>query len=179
MDHCWMKVKTLSGYIAVVTLSFLLYAARPAHSFFYGALPALMLIFPTIAGSRVRISFSVKDLLLGIAISFVVLVPYSLFFGSSLRSITFYSALFQLLSVALPEEFFFRGFLQHSLGKSLKAVLFASLLFSLAHLPRAVFLGDWVSLLSFFPSLIIGWLYMKTNNIVPGIIFHLFGFDQQ
>jgi membrane protease YdiL (CAAX protease family) len=49
-----------------------------------------------------------------------------------------------------------------------------SLLFSLAHLPKAVFYNEWMSLLSFFPSLVMGWLYLKTNNILPGTIFHLF-----
>jgi membrane protease YdiL (CAAX protease family) len=52
-------------------------------------------------------------------------------------------------------------------------VLLVSLLFAVAHVPKALFLGDWMSLLTFFPSLVMGWLYMKTNNILPGTIFHL------
>jgi membrane protease YdiL (CAAX protease family) len=82
--------------------------------------------------------------------------------------------IFQLLSVSFPEEFFFRGFLQDSIGNNLRAIILGSLFFSLAHLPKALFMGEWVSLLSFFPSLIMGWLYMKTNNILPGVIFHFF-----
>jgi len=75
-------------------------------------------------------------------------------------------------AVSLPEEFFFRGFLQDSIGKSFRAVFLVSLLFSLAHLPKVIFMGEWISLLSFFPFIDYGWLYMKTNNILPGVIFH-------
>jgi membrane protease YdiL (CAAX protease family) len=173
VDHLCMNMKAIAGYIAVLTLSVLLYSIKPSNMIFYNSLPALMIIFPVIVGYKVKIRFSIKDLLIGLIVSVVIIVPYSLVFGSSIKSITAYSLIFQLLSVALPEEFFFRGFLQDSMGRSLKVVLMVSLMFSLAHLPKAVFLGDWLSLLSFFPSLVMGWLYKKTNNIVPGTIFHL------
>jgi membrane protease YdiL (CAAX protease family) len=168
-----MSIKTLAGYLTILIVSFLLYSMKPAHAIFYSSLPVLMLIYPIAVGYRVKLRFSLKDLLFGLVISFALVIPYFLIFGSNVRAITVYSVIFQLLSVALPEEYFFRGFLQDSIGKSIKAVLFVSLLFSLAHLPRAVFLGEWISLLSFFPSVVMGWLYMKTNNILPGTIFHL------
>lgn len=169
-----MNTRTLSGYLSVLILSFLLFSMKPANTLFYSSLPILMLVYPISVGHRVKLRFALKDILLGFVISFAILVPYSLLSGSKIPEITFYSVIFQLLSVALPEEFFFRGFLQDSIGKNLKTVVFVSLLFSLAHLPKAVFLGEWISLLSFFPSLVMGWLYMKTNNILPGTIFHLF-----
>ena len=173
IDHVCMDIRPLSGYLAVITLSFLLYSIRPTNAVFYSSLPALMLIFPVIVDHRVKMRLSMKDVLLGVVASVIILSPYYLVFGGNLKSITVYSIIFQLLSVSLPEEFFFRGFLQDSIGKSLRAVLWTSCFFSLAHLPRAIFLNDWISLLSFFPSLIMGWLYMKTNNIVPGTMFHL------
>jgi len=168
-----MKIKTISGYIAVLLLSFLLYATKPANPLYYSSLPVLMVLFPIIAGHRVKLSFAAKDLFLGITVSAAILLPYLFLSGGHLRPVTVYYILFQLLSIAFPEEFFFRGFLQDSTGRNLKAVLVVSLLFTAAHLPRAFFLGEWISLLSFFPSLVMGWLYMKTNNIVPGTIFHL------
>ena len=85
-----------------------------------------------------------------------------------MRTITAYVFLFQLLSVSFPEEFFFRGFLQDTIGGNFRSVLLVSLLFAVAHVPKVLFLGDWMSLLTFFPSLVMGWLYMKTNNILPG-----------
>ncbi len=173
VDHLCMKIKPLSGYLAVLTLSFLLYSIKPSNAILYNSLPALMLIFPLTIGHRVKIGFSIKDILIGLIASVIALCPYYLVFGGRLKSITVFFVIFQLLSVSLPEEFFFRGFLQDSMGRNLRAVLLVSLMFSLAHLPKAISLGDWTSLLSFFPSLMIGWLYMKTNNIVPGTIFHL------
>jgi membrane protease YdiL (CAAX protease family) len=179
-----MNIKTISGYIAVLTLSFLLYATKPANALYYSSLPVLMVMFPIIAGHRVKLKFAVKDIILGIIVSAIILLPYSIAFspfhsppplegGGWGRGNLLYYVIFQLLSVAFPEEFFFRGFLQDSTGRNLKSVLMVSLLFAAAHLPMAVFLGEWISLLSFFPSLVMGWLYMKTNNIIPGTIFHL------
>jgi len=168
-----MRAKVVIGYVALLVLSLLLHAAKPANTMYYSLLPAFMLIFPIMAGHRVKLQFSIRDFLLGIIVSIVILVPYYVIFGENMRTITVYVFLFQLLSVAFPEEFFFRGFLQDTIGRNYKAVLLVSLLFAVAHVPKAVLLGDWMSLLTFFPSLVMGWLYMKTNNILPGTIFHL------
>jgi membrane protease YdiL (CAAX protease family) len=167
-----MNMKAVSGYISLLILSSFLHAIKPSNHLLYSSLPLLMLIFPIAVGYRVRINFSIKDISLGCIISAVVLLPYYVLFGGHGTTITAYLILFQMLSVSFPEEFFFRGFLQDSMGNNFQAVFFVSLLFSLAHLPRAIFLHDWISLLSFFPSLIMGWLYIKTKNILPGTIFH-------
>ena len=168
-----MNIKTISGYLSILILSFLLYSIKPTNNIFYSSLPILMVMFPIIVGYRVKLRFSIKDFFLGLTVSLIILLPYYLIFGGNLKTTTAYYIIFQLLSVSLPEEFFFRGFLQDSIGKNFRAVLIISLLFSIAHLPKAIFLGEWISLLSFFPSLVMGWLYMKTNNILPGTIFHL------
>jgi membrane protease YdiL (CAAX protease family) len=168
-----MRAKAVIGYVALLVLSLLLHAAKPANALYYSLLPALMLIFPIVAGHRVKLRFSIKDIIWGIVISLIILVPYYVIFGVSMKTITGYAFLFQLLSVSFPEEFFFRGFLQDTIGRNFTAVLLVSLLFAVAHVPKALFLGDWMSLLTFFPSLVMGWLYMKTNNVLPGTIFHL------
>ena len=82
------------------------------------------------------------------------------------------AVIFQLLGVSLPEEVYFRGFLQHKLGNTLKGVLVVSLLFSLVHLPQFILYGDRHSLLTFFPSLVMGFLYWRTSNVLPSVIFH-------
>ncbi len=174
-----MNIKIISGYLSILILSFLLYSIKPTNNIFYSSLPILMVMFPIIVGYRVKLKFSINDLSLGVIVSVVVLLPYYIAFSPSLSPLPLEGGewgrgiIFQLLLVSLPEEFFFRGFLQDSIGRNFRAVLIVSLLFSIAHLPKAVFLGEWVSLLSFFPSLVMGWLYMKTNNILPGTIFHL------
>ena len=168
-----MNKKTISGYFIILTLSFLLHLVKPLNNIYYSSLPILMLLFPIIVGHRVKLRFSIKDISLGLVLSIIILLPYYLAFGGNIKTISAYYVIFQLLSISVPEEFFFRGFLQDSIGRSLKAVFLVSLLFSFAHLPKAIFLGEWISLLSFFPSLVMGWLYMKTNNILPGTVFHL------
>ena len=169
-----MNIKTISGYIAVLSLSFFLYSMKPTNTLFYSSIPVFMVMFPIIVGHRVQLKFSIQDLFFGIGVSVVVLFPYYLIFGGTIKTLSAYLIIYQLFSIAIPEEFFFRGFLQDSLGRTYKAVLVVSLLFTLAHVPSAIFFNNWISLLSFFPSLVMGWLYMKTNNILPGILFHFF-----
>jgi len=82
------------------------------------------------------------------------------------------AVVFQLLGVAVPEEVYFRGFLQQRLGNTLREVLLVSLLFSFMHLPQFIFYGDKYSLLTFFPSLVMGLLYWRTSNVLPSTIFH-------
>ena len=166
-----MNSKIIIGYLSVLGLSFFLYAVKPGASYF-SLLPLLMIIFPFIVGHRVKLTFSLQDFSMGFGAALMVLLPYYLIFGGTGNTITSYTLIFQILSVAFPEEFFFRGFLQDLIGKNLRAVFVASMLFSLAHLPKALFTGEWILLLSFFPSLIMGWLYMKTDNILPCVLFH-------
>jgi len=87
----------------------------------------------------------------------------------------------QLLIVALPEEWFFRGYVQarfnQALGKE-KILFRASIgwgwilsagLFALAHF------FIWLkpeSLLVFFPALVFGWLREKTDSLLAPILFH-------
>ncbi len=112
---------------------------------------------------------------MGIIASVVLLVPFWYLFSQtgkpfSVPHTSFF--LFQLFGIALPEEAYFRGFLQERLGNNTKAVLIVSLLFSLMHLPQFIFYGDRLSLLTFFPSLVMGFLYLGTSNVLPSAIFH-------
>lgn len=169
-----MNKKTLISYLIILALSFMLYGLRLSNSIYYASLPVLMVLLPVIVKHKIKLRFSLKDAAAGIIVSLIILVPYYFLTGGTLHKMSYSFILFQLLSVSLPEEIFFRGFLQDSTGKTFKAVIFVSLLFSLAHLPKAIFTNEWILLLSFFPSLVMGWLYMKTNNILPCTIFHLF-----
>jgi len=92
------------------------------------------------------------------------------------------SALFiQLVAVALPEEFFFRGYLQGRLAEAWPArrrflgvpvgaaLVTASVLFALGH-----FLIDFDPrrLAVFFPALAFGWMRLASGSIAPGALFH-------
>ncbi len=94
---------------------------------------------------------------------------------------SFDQALGHLGSVALPEEAFFRGFLQTKLddiwpprwmifrAKLGPSWIFVSLVFAMGHFMT---LPQPARLLVFFPSLIFGWMRAKTGGIGSGAIFH-------
>jgi membrane protease YdiL (CAAX protease family) len=87
----------------------------------------------------------------------------------------------QLLAVALPEELFYRGFVQTGwrrsapdrgvtvLGARLGAgFVWTQVLFALGHL---VVLQPW-RLGTFFPGLLFGWLRERTGGLAAPVVFH-------
>lgn len=74
-----------------------------------------------------------------------------------------------LLVAALPEEWFFRAYLQKRLGNSVVAILLVSLMFTLMHF---IISNSYVSLLVFIPSIFFGWIYKKTDDIVLVVMLH-------
>jgi membrane protease YdiL (CAAX protease family) len=91
-------------------------------------------------------------------------------------------ALSQCTHAAFPEEVFFRGYLvsllsaigkQRWQGKAQRAVVFAVLLSSLLFALSHVFVwGEPVRALTFFPGLLMGWLFVKTRSLVMPVAFH-------
>jgi hypothetical protein len=87
----------------------------------------------------------------------------------------------QILVIALPEEAFFRGYLQTSLddvwparvrvlGVDLgPAVVVTSLIFAVGHLLTS---PHPARLAVFFPSLLFGWLRSRTGGVGAGVLFH-------
>ena len=87
----------------------------------------------------------------------------------------------QLLVIALPEEAFYRGYLQSALdevwlprvrvlGAELgPGILVASALFAAGHLTTELNAGR---LAVFFPALLFGWLRARTRGVGAGIVFH-------
>jgi len=90
-------------------------------------------------------------------------------------------ALYQAFYIALPEEFFFRGYLQTRLnqifGKPCRllgaetgwGLFLASLIFMIFHL--VIGLNVWNAAI-FVPALIFGWLREKTGSITASTVFH-------
>jgi len=86
----------------------------------------------------------------------------------------------QLLVVALPEEFFYRGYMQQRLeaqfgeGRPVlgiragRAFLLTQTLFALGHLVEPY---PW-RLAVFFPALIFGWLRKRTGTLLGGVLYH-------
>ncbi len=90
--------------------------------------------------------------------------------------------LFQFVCVAFPEELFFRGyFLRESLYlfktdskmdpsiAGLVGVVLSAGVFALSHV---LVLGEPISVLTFFPGIVFGWLFVRTGTLIPSILLH-------
>lgn len=84
-----------------------------------------------------------------------------------------YQPFAQLLVTALPEEVFFRGYVQGQLARVRSSgvwpIFAAASLFALAHFitdPRLIRLAV------FFPGLLFGWLRVRSGSLIAPIILH-------
>ncbi|MBN2695689.1 CPBP family intramembrane metalloprotease, partial [bacterium] len=84
--------------------------------------------------------------------------------------------------IGLSEEFFYRGYLQSLIKKTVQkdiikslnfdwAIVITSLFFSIGHFLTYF---TFFSILTFFPSLVFGILKNKTGTIYSSILFHAF-----
>jgi membrane protease YdiL (CAAX protease family) len=91
-------------------------------------------------------------------------------------------AAYQFMYVAVAEEIFFRGYIIGKLkslpmpiavGKSLSPntiiLLTSAVIFAAAHI---ILIGGVLSGLTFFPGLILGWLYLRSKSILAPVLFH-------
>ncbi len=89
-------------------------------------------------------------------------------------------AFFHLFLIALPEEFFYRGFIQSQLNRVWgrpwkflgapigKGLLITAFLFALSH---SMIMLRWWHFSIFFPALVFGWLRERTNSITASALF--------
>jgi membrane protease YdiL (CAAX protease family) len=131
-----------------------------------------------------------KELFFFFMISVAVLVPYiigywlfflwraailsqDLVFSFNLPPDLLLGLIMQILVVALPEELFFRGFLQSSFlkgGLSMpKTFILVNIIFALSHLANQF---SPLRLLTFFPGLIFSYLVYKNRSLLSAILFH-------
>jgi membrane protease YdiL (CAAX protease family) len=87
----------------------------------------------------------------------------------------------QLIIIALPEEAFYRGYLQSRLDDAMPqrlrvlgasvgpGIVVASVIFALGHFAT---IREPARLAVFFPSLLFGWLRARTRGIGAGVAFH-------
>lgn len=88
---------------------------------------------------------------------------------------------YQLLMVALPEEFYFRGYMQGMLNRIYPkrwkflgvrlgpAWVITAVVFALAH---SIIVLQWWHFAIFFPALVFGYLRERTGSITAPILFH-------
>jgi membrane protease YdiL (CAAX protease family) len=177
----------IAVYILLISLIFLMMhiiswsLAATASAF-------LMLSVSLILKSDMKdLGWDPRGALTGLAVTIAILLVYTavlagygLYAGKSLtfNKLSYSFILIQLLLVALPEEIFFRGYLQQKLGNTVKGIIAVSLLFALAHFVTLCLGGGHglsvcsQAVLTFFPSLVMGYLYMSTGTLWASIIFH-------
>lgn len=175
----------------------------PAQEYAYSILLAAMVYLPVLRADARRISLSayglktsrpLRDTAWGLGVALVVfplfvagnhLVQTSLFarhFAFDWPEGSFaYLLLEQVAFIALPEEIFYRGWMQTVLARRWPArlrlfgadfgvsVWLTSLLFAVGHLAS---IPAPFRLAVFFPSLLFGWLRNRTDSVWPSILVH-------
>jgi len=173
----------LSIYVVVIFLITLTRIFFPDFSFAIAAL--ILFSTPFLLTDRMSgLKWDPGGLLIGVIVSIVILPTYillDLLLTGATINVDRISAILialQLFFVALPEEVFFRGYLQEKLGNDLKGVVFVSVFFALGHFFTLCVASGFIggictqSVLTFFPSLVMGYLYVRTGTLWGSIIFH-------
>ena len=126
-----------------------------------------LVVFPTAFGILLLLQF------LGMSLPLIPMIEK----GSLINWI-----LYQFMYIAVAEEIFFRRYvlgnlLQLETNLSARrprlwqgiAVVISAAVFALAHL---ILLGSILSVLTFFPGLAMGWLFVRTRSLLAPILFH-------
>jgi membrane protease YdiL (CAAX protease family) len=94
------------------------------------------------------------------------------------NALSFQTILVQLTLVAVPEEFFFRGYAherlrrwacQQGLPQHAMAIVLGAALFALAHV---IVLPSWWRMTIFFPGCVMGWLRVHSQGLLVPTLFH-------
>lgn len=183
-----LKIKNylvpLLSYLFVV-VSILLMRTFLTTDYIYLISAFIMISIPYALMGRVEgLGWNYKAIFKVLVISLIILMFYALilvvFFKRSINfgAISIPFILTQIIIVAYPEELFFRGYLQSKIGNNLRGIIIVSVLFAIGHFCTICLPNDFnninclVNVLTFFPSLVMGFLYFATGNLWTSIIFH-------
>jgi len=94
----------------------------------------------------------------------------------------FYWLFYQFMYVAVAEEVFFRGYVQNNIlrltgsvqQERLRLLQWISIIASAAFFAAAhtIVQGELMSVLTFLPGLVLGWLFVRTRSLLAPILFH-------
>jgi len=89
---------------------------------------------------------------------------------------------YQFMYIGLAEEIFFRGYVQNNILKTTRttnheqrrrlqcaSIIISAGCFALAHI---IVQGEFASVLTLFPGLVLGWLFVRTRSLLAPILFH-------
>lgn len=80
-----------------------------------------------------------------------------------------YTFLASVIAAPILEELLFRGIILEGFLKNYspwKAIIWSSVIFGMAHL------NPWQAIGAILIGIFIGWIYVKTNSLIPGIMIH-------
>lgn len=173
-----METRFLKSSFSYIGLLILLWIRRDLAPAYMLYLP--LLLIPRHQWEEYGITFKNWKLSLRLTAlaSLVFLLPFiiasiGLTYSRGLHNIQASNLLIQVVGVALPEELFFRGYIQTEIKKRLKdrwkSIILTSVLFTLAHLFKGI---NPLTIGVFLPSLVFGYLRDETNSIISSVIFH-------
>ncbi len=89
---------------------------------------------------------------------------------------------YQFMYIGAAEEVFFRGYVQDNILRSASAIvperrrllqwisiIISAACFAAAHI---IIQGELISVLTFLPGLVLGWLFVRTRSLLAPILFH-------
>ncbi len=89
---------------------------------------------------------------------------------------------YQFMYIAVAEEVFFRGYVQNNILRLTSAIVqerrkllqWISIIISAACFAAAhtIVQGEIISILTFLPGLVLGWLFVRTRSLLAPILFH-------
>ncbi|HSG31786.1 MAG TPA: CPBP family glutamic-type intramembrane protease [Thermodesulfobacteriota bacterium] len=174
--------KALIVYVLSIASIFVFLLVFPNYVHTYTA--AIFLLIPYLLGKGLNLRIEQRPFILGLIITISIIGLYLLLYyvfaknTFNLNDFSLNIVLIHLIVIAFPEEAFFRGYLQQELGNNIKSIIIVSALFALAHfLTICIAKGSFglhcaTALLTFFPSLVMGYLYYKSKSIWECTIFH-------
>lgn len=170
----------VGAYVVVMSLIALTRKFLSSDFVFFIA-AVLMFGAPFIMKSEVRgLKWDLRGVLLGLALSLVILSIYVIVIRKpfDLSKVSYSLVTVHLLLIAIPEEVFFRGYLQEKIGDNLKGILIVSVLFAIGHIVSRCMVegcsasGYTQALLTFFPSIVMGYVYLISGTLWANILFH-------
>ncbi|NIP38260.1 MAG: CPBP family intramembrane metalloprotease [Candidatus Dadabacteria bacterium] len=174
--------KPLLVYVFSVVSIFVFLLLLPKYVITYVAV--LFLSVPYLFGKGLNLKLKPASILFSIVVTAVIIGIYLLLFylitkrAVNIEVLSLNLVVTHLIVIAFPEEAFFRGYLQKELGNNIRSIFIVSVLFALGHFlticlaQGSIGLHCVTALLTFFPSLIMGYLFYKSNSIWGSAIFH-------
>ncbi len=184
------KHEHYAAYVFVLVVIVVL--SRTLPTIIHPAAEILMFSLPFfLKDGAMGLNWDTKRVLIGLVISVAILTVYVLAVGILLKdngvpvnvedlikSDLIRKLAVYMLVVSIAEEVFFRGYMQEKIGMGVVGVVIVSLLFAVGHFVTALLgagvgiIAALMALLTFFPSLVMGYMYLKMKTLWPSIFFH-------